>query len=131
MYDRDDYRYPQSVEAAIVARDGLWSPYDDTQFANTGESQIEHVIALSEAHDSGLCAATAAVRRAFARDLDNLVLATPSLNRAKSGKDAAEWMPDRRRCWFVETIVAVRVEYSLTIDQAEMDAIDAVKGCAP
>ena len=39
-----------------------------------------HGRAVSEAHDSGLCAASTAVRRRFARDLDNLTLATPQLN---------------------------------------------------
>ena len=131
IYDRSDYPYPQSVEAEIVARDGLWSPYDDTRFHSRDDSQIEHVVALSEAHDSGLCGASAAVRAAFARDLDNLVLATPKLNREKSGKDAAEWLPDRRQCWFVETVIAVRQEYALTIDPVEADAIDRVMaGCS-
>ena len=42
---------------------------------------IEHVVAVSEAHDSGLCAADAETRRRFAGDLDNLTLAVPHLNR--------------------------------------------------
>ena len=60
----------------------------------------------------GLCAASAAVRRRFASDLDNLTLATPDLNRyRKRDHDAAEWLPERNRCWFAATIVAVRREY--------------------
>lgn len=131
-YDRRDYYYPPSVEAEIAERDGLVSPYDGTRFASLAESQIEHVVALSEAHDSGLCAATDETRRQFAADVDNLALATPALNRAKSGKDAAEWMPPMNACWFAETIVAVRQDYALTIDQAEADALRAVlQDCAP
>ena len=54
----------------------------------------------------------------FARDLLNLTLASPSLNRSQKGdKDAAEWMPDQNRCWFAQTIVDVRLMYGLTIDQ--------------
>ena len=69
-YDRDDYDYPQSVEAQIAARlGGLVSPYDGTRFESLKESDIEHIIAVSEAHDSGLCAAGQAVRARFARDL--------------------------------------------------------------
>ena len=65
------------------------------------------------------------------RDLDNLTLATPRLNRhEKVAKDAAEWLPERNRCWFAATIVAVRREYGLTIDRREADALDAVlAGC--
>ena len=131
-YDRADYPYSQRVEARIAERlGGMFSPYDGHQFASLLESDIEHVIAVSEAHDSGLCAASAAVRRRFASDLDNLTLATPDLNRyRKRDHDAAEWLPERNRCWFAATIVAVRREYRLTIDRREAAALDAVlKGC--
>ena len=131
-YDRDDYPYPQSIEAEIADRlGGMVSPYDGTRFDSLRESDIEHVIAVSEAHDSGLCAASAAVRRRFASDLDNLTLASPQLNRyEKRDHDAAEWLPARNRCWFAATIVAVRREYDLTIDRREAAALDAVlKGC--
>ena len=127
-YDRDDYDYPASVEARIADRlGGMFSPYDLTQFESLRESDIEHIIAVSEAHDSGLCAASDDVRRRFARDLDNLTLATPELNRYdKRDHDAAEWLPTRNRCWFAATIVAVRREYDLTIDRREAAALDAV-----
>ena len=58
-YDADDYRYPQSVEAQIVAElGGLYGPYTGRWFASQRETDIEHMVARSEAHDSGLCAAT-------------------------------------------------------------------------
>ena len=109
----------------------MWSPYDLTRFESLRESDIEHIVATSEAHDSGLGGASLAVRARFARDLDNLTLATPELNRyQKRDHDAAEWLPGRNRCWFAATIVAVRREYHLTIDRREAAALDAVlKGC--
>ena len=56
-------------------------------------------MATSEAHDSGLCAAIDSVKAAFARDLLNLVLANPRLNRfEKSDKDAADWVPSMNQC---------------------------------
>ena len=126
-YDRDDYPYPQSVEPLIAQRDGMTSKYSGTTFGSLRESDIEHVVSLSEAHDSGLCAASAAVRRAFARDLDNLALATPRLNRhQKSGHDAGEWLPPLNRCWYALTIIAVRQEYRLTIDRREAAALERV-----
>ena len=55
----------------------------------------EHIVARSEAHDSGLCAADSETRREFASDPLNFTLASPAVNRSqKSGKDAAEWLPD-------------------------------------
>ena len=131
-YDSDDYSYPQSVEDDIV-RDlgGIYSPYTCESFDSDTETDIEHIVARSEAHDSGLCRADDATRTQFARDLLNLTLASPSLNRSqKSDKDAAEWMPDQNQCWFAQTVVDVRLKYGLTIDQAEADAIDQMlAGC--
>ena len=82
-YSPDDYPYPQSVEARVVAALGgaIYGPYTGTTFHSTRDTDIEHIVARSEAHDSGLCAASAAVKAAFARDLLNLTLAYPHLNR--------------------------------------------------
>ena len=127
-YDRDDYSYSQDTEPLIAQMlGGMWSPYDGTEFESLRESDIEHIVAISEAHDSGLCAAHAVVRRRFANDLDNLTLATPALNRnQKGGKDAADWLPPQNRCWFAARIVAVRQEYRLTIDRREAAALEAI-----
>ena len=58
-YDRAGYPYPQSVEARIVASMGgrVYGPYTGRRFRSVRETDIDHVVALSEAHDSGLCAA--------------------------------------------------------------------------
>ncbi|MDE0609259.1 MAG: SH3 domain-containing protein [Anaerolineaceae bacterium] len=128
-YDRDDYPYSQSVELQIIAREGgqICSPYTNACFESRFDTDIEHIIAVSEAHDSGLCAASAATRAQFASDLRNLTLASPALNRnQKRAKDAAEWLPAQNRCWFANQIVSVRRAYSLTIDRREADALDRV-----
>ena len=127
-YDPDDYPYPQSVELMIVARmRQVYSPYTGEYFAHRGETDIEHIVARSEAHDSGLCAASAAKKRAFASDLDNLTLASPTLNRhQKRDKDAADWMPSMNRCWFANQVILVRQEYDLTIDPREAQALHEV-----
>ena len=127
-YDADDYQYPQSVEDRIVAElGGVYGPYTGQWFANKSETDIEHMVARSEAHDSGLCAADNATRRRFATDLLNLTLASPSVNRnQKRDHAAAEWLPDRNRCWFADRVVAVRQKYGLTIDQREAAVLDRV-----
>ena len=128
-YDADDYSYPQSVEDDIVAGMGgiIYSPYTGEYFDSTGETDIEHIVARSEARDSGLCDVDAETRDTFASDLLNLTLADPNLNRnEKVAKDAAEWLPEINKCWFAYRVVQVRAKYSLTVDQAEADALEAV-----
>ena len=96
-YDKKrDYPYPQSVEADIVrALGAVYGPYTGTCFSSTSDTDIEHIVAASEAHDSGLCAADADDPGAvLSRDLRNLTLASPKVNGyEKRGKDAAEWIP--------------------------------------
>ena len=132
-YDSDDYSYSQSVEPRIVAEMGdiIYGPYTGTWFASTKETDVEHIVARSEAHDSGLCASDVGTRKTFASDLLNLTLASPSVNRhQKIANDSAEWLPDLNQCWFADRVVRVRAKYNLTIDQREADALDVVlSGC--
>ena len=127
-YTPEDYSYSQSVEDDIIARlGGIYSPYTAECFGGKTLTDIEHMVARSEAHDSGLCAADDGIRSSFGSDLDNLTLASPSVNRYQKGaKDAADWLPTNNRCWFAATIVKVRLKYGLTIDSLEAAALEEV-----
>ena len=127
-YRSDEYAYPQAVEDDIIQRlGGLFSPYTNEVFDSKGDTDIEHVVARSEAHDSGLCRADTATKRAFSRDPLNLTLASPRVNRNQKGaKDAGEWQPEANQCWFAQTVVAVRRAYQLTIDRREADVLDGI-----
>ena len=98
-YDRDEYSYLQSVESQIIAGIGkIYGPYTGQCFTTARETDIEHIVAVSEAHDSGLCSVSAATKTRFARDVLNLTLASPRVNRYEKGaKDAAEWQPQTQR----------------------------------
>ena len=57
-YSPDDYACRQSVEGNIVGGlGGIYSPYTCETFESTRDTDIEHIMARSEAHDSGLCVA--------------------------------------------------------------------------
>ena len=136
-YDRAHYPYPRSVEREIVAAMGghVYEPYTGRHFRSMRETDIEHIVAVSEAHDSGLCAAGPTVRSRFASDPLNLTLATPAVNRCgaggKCGYDAGEWMPQMNRCWFAARVVDVKRKYRLTVDRREAAALHRVlSACA-
>ncbi|MDE0521119.1 MAG: excalibur calcium-binding domain-containing protein [Boseongicola sp.] len=135
-YARRDYPYSGSVEAAVIASmDGrVYGPYTGRYFASGRQTDVEHIVAVSEAHDSGLCAAEPATRRRFSGDLLNLTLAAPKVNRCghggKCGYDAGEWLPPRNVCWFAGRVVAVKLKYDLTVDMREAAALEQVlSGC--
>ena len=132
-YDSDDYRYSQSVEDRIIrSLGGIYGPYTGRWFGSKRETDIEHIVARSEAHDSGLCRAGPETKRRFSEDLQNLTLAAPSVNRnQKRDHDAAGWLPPMNRCWFTARVINVKRAYGLTVDRRERDALArTLAGCA-
>lgn len=56
-----------------------------------------------------------------------MTLAGAVLNRdMKIDCDAADWLPERNKCWFAARVVKVKTLYTLTVDRAEYDALKAV-----
>ena len=128
-YDVEHYRHPDGVEDAVIAAlgDKLYEAYTGVYYDHVRDIQVDHIVAKREAHDSGGCAWAPSARRAFARDIENLALATSRLDLGvKAGRDAAEWLPEFNRCWFAGAVVAVRLKYGLTVDEAERDALEGV-----
>lgn len=128
VYDRSDYSYPASIEQRIVMQQGgVFSPYSMRCFNDVRATDIEHIVANSEAHESGMGLRTRAERQRYASDLDNLTLAAPRLNRyEKRDKDPANWLPENNRCWYVGKYLEIKRKYGLSMDQAEADAVLAV-----
>ena len=69
-YGSRDYPYPQSVELQIIAEMGgkVYGLYTGRYFPSRRQTDIEHIVAKSEGHDSGLCRA--------GPDKEELLLAT-------------------------------------------------------
>ncbi len=117
--------------------EGLWfDPYTEMWFTRPSEGHrvvidIDHLVPLKEAHDSGANAWERAKRIAYANDLTNpghLIAMDASANRSKGDRDPAEWMPPNEdfHCAYVLAWVAVKRAWQLNMDQAEADAIGLV-----
>ena len=92
---------------------GSWfSLWDGYVASSASELEIDHVVALAEAWDSGANAWSAAQRDAFADWTVNLTAVTEASNQRKSDRDAAEWFPSRSvsNCAFAEIRIEVSVE---------------------
>jgi len=87
--------------------------------------QIDHVVALSNAWQTGAFKLSAETRKAFANDPLNLLAVKGSLNSQKSDGDAATWLPPRKsyRCAYVSRQVAVKAKYGLWLTPPEKVAI--------
>lgn len=108
---------------------GRWtSAYDAVVVTDPSTLDIDHVVALAEAWDSGASRWSFTTRQAFANDLaftGSLIAVTASSNRSKSDRDPAEWLPGNSayRCTYVTTWIAVKYRWSLSIDSAEKSAL--------
>ncbi len=95
--------------------------------------QIDHVVALSNAWQTGAQQLGLETRMALANDPLELLAVDGPANQQKSDGDAATWLPSNRqfRCQYVARQVAVKTKYSLWVTQAEHDAIERVLGACP
>lgn len=89
---------------------------------------IDHVVALSNAWQTGAAYFDKSKRSQIANDPLNLLAVDSKLNRQKGDGDAATWLPPSKafRCEYVARQVAVKAKYGLWVTQPEKVAIDKI-----
>lgn len=116
------------TSSTCAATSGSWySVYDDATWTAASDLDIDHLVPLAEAWDSGASDWTTSQRQAFANDLTRpqLIAVTDDVNQAKGDQDPATWMPSRTayRCTYVRAWVQVKYYYDLSVDSAEKSAL--------
>jgi hypothetical protein len=120
------------VGADCYLTHGKWrSVYDGYVSTNPTKFEIDHVVALKEAWDSGAWAWSAARRKAYANDLgDSRTLRAVSIssNESKSDYDPAQWLPPlvSFRCQYVIWWVDIKVRWRLAVDSTERAVIKSI-----
>ena len=97
------------------------------------EVQIDHVVALSNAWQTGAFKLTVLQRTALANDPMNLFAVKGRLNLQKSDGDAATWLPPLKsfRCAYVAQQIAVKAKYSLWVTAPEKEAMTRILATCP
>lgn len=95
--------------------------------------QIDHVVALSNAWQTGAQYWPAAKRIRFANDPLELLAVDGRLNEQKGAGGAATWLPPNKayRCAYVARQVAVKAKYGLWVSPPEHDAIARILARCP
>ena len=126
-----------------VLRNDPYSGKDVTyEKGGASEIDIEHVVARSEAWDSGASEWTQERRDAFSNDPLELLAVSSGGNRAHGEKDAAGWLPSvgvkstgvnnpAYDCLYVARQIAVKDKYDLSVDMTEKDAMEDVLATCP
>ncbi|MGQ4431321.1 MULTISPECIES: HNH endonuclease family protein [unclassified Streptomyces] len=123
-------------EPNCVLTGGSWySAYDDRYLDSASKLDVDHLVPLAEAWDSGASAWTAKERELYANDLDDirdLIAVSAASNRSKADKDPSEWLPAFAgyRCQYDTDWIADKTRWNLSIDTAERDALtQQLAGC--
>ncbi|MFC8450157.1 HNH endonuclease family protein [Kitasatospora sp. NPDC057223] len=116
---------------------GQWySPYDAVIVTDAAGLDVDHMVPLAEAWDSGASTWTAAERQAYANDLGDgrsLIAVTAKSNRSKADKDVTDWLPPATgyTCTYITNWTVVKTRWGLDVDPAEKTALQRIAaGCA-
>ncbi|WP_435846646.1 HNH endonuclease family protein [Streptomyces chrestomyceticus] len=116
---------------------GRWkSYYDGKTVTDPSKLDIDHVVPLAEAWDSGASKWSAKRREAYANDLTaerGLVAVSSGPNRAKGDKDPAEWLPPAKAayCTYAADWTSTKLRWKLTADTAERGALRKLAAGCP
>ena len=122
-----------------VAAGTLAEPYTGQQMSfrrgrdSSGAIQIDHVVALGNAWQTGAAALTPQQRQSLANDPLNLLAVDGPANQEKSDGDAATWLPSEKafRCLYVARQISVKAAYQLWVTPAEKSAMQRILGPCP
>ncbi|MFQ4149615.1 HNH endonuclease family protein [Arthrobacter sp. LAPM80] len=123
----------------LVASGRLDEPYTGREVRfrrgkdSSGTVQIDHVVALGNAWQTGAGALTPMQRQSLANDPLNLLAVDGPANQEKSDADAATWLPPSKkfRCHYVARQISVKAAYHLWVTPAEKAAMKRVLGPCP
>ncbi|MFI2415785.1 HNH endonuclease family protein [Streptomyces sp. NPDC018947] len=138
---RNEVLLDEAVEPPTVgprcrlAGGSWWSYYDQVRVTSASGLDIDHMVPLAEAWDSGASAWSAQRREAYANDqgaLASLVAVTARSNRSKADQDPAQWLPPAAgvHCRYVAEWVGTKLRWTLSADEAEIAAlVEVAAGC--
>ena len=129
--DLADVVFREGTRSCVVESGTLIDPYSGISInfvkgaISSMEVQIDHVVALSNAWQTGAFKLTLAKRTEFANDPDNLLAVQGRLNSQKQDGDAATWLPPLKsfRCTYVSKQIAIKAKYGLWVTPPEKAAM--------
>jgi len=159
-YDRDDWKHwidkdrdcqntrhevliEESLKAATFKSDkqcqvatGEWlAPYTSVIVTDATKLDVDHMVPLKNAHDSGGWAWDKDKKAAYANEMgyaDHLIAVTASANRKKGARGPEEWKPANQDYWCDYAIdwVQIKVDWGLSATKAEWAALqEMLKTC--
>ncbi|NBU60726.1 MAG: HNH endonuclease [Actinobacteria bacterium] len=126
---RDSTSKPQVDPYRCYVVAGDWfSKYDGKTLSDRSDVDIDHVVALKEAWDSGAWSWSESQRKAYANDLTDrrsLIAVNDRVNMSKGDKDPSNWIPPLKSYWctYLGDWISIKARWDLSMDQSEFGRI--------
>lgn len=106
---------------------GEWvCPYTGKTFSKASDVDIDHIVPLKHAYNTGGASWSREKKRAFANDPDNLLVVDDATNQAKGYKGPVKWKPPMKGYWtsYAKKWLHVKRKYGLSISKLEMSQLN-------
>ena len=113
---------------------GQWhDPYTGRVFTDPSMLDVDHVVPLKEAFDSGAKNWSKQKKRQYANFLqnkDHLIAVYRGANRSKGAKDPAEWLPPNKDYHkvYIRIWIEIKKQWGLEFDPKETKVIQSLVG---
>ena len=113
---------------------GSWyDPFTDTTFSTASRLDVDHMVPLKEAHESGAYLWSSSKKKEFANELspsETLIAVSGSANRSKGSRDPAEWLPTNTsyHTTYATNWASIKVKWDLTADAEEITTLKSLLG---
>ncbi|MFE1444423.1 HNH endonuclease family protein [Streptomyces sp. NPDC058739] len=133
VLERDGIDVQQDGECRAIS--GRWvSAYDGEASTDASELEVDHLVPLANAWQSGADKWTQEERGAFANDLTHpqLLAVSAASNRSKGHQAPDEWQPPSKTYWctYARAWVSVKSTYRLSVTEQEKTKLtDMLRTC--
>ena len=109
---------------------GEWlAPYSNTVVVDPGKLDVDHMVPLGNAHDSGAWQWSANRREQYANYLEDpqhLIAVTASANRSKGARGPDQWKPEDQTYWCQYAVdwITIKSTWELTVTEAELAGLN-------
>lgn len=124
------------VESGCKIVGGEWlSIYDNVKVTDASKLDVDHMVPLAEAWDSGASAWDDKKREMYANDQTDprhLIAVTGASNRSKSDRDPSEWVPSNASyiCEYLTNWISIKARWGLSVDKLEKATLETnLKSC--
>ena len=124
---RNAVAYRTDRKCRVAAGEWL-APYSNTIVTDPRRLDVDHMVPLGNAHDSGAWQWSANRREHYANYLDDpqhLIAVTASANRSKGARGPDQWKPEDRTYWCQYAVdwITIKSTWELTVTEQEHTAL--------